>query len=452
MKNKNKKNKNQKNWLLLFLMGSFLLKLFFWSKKYRKLNKIKLNFLEYIRQEEKQYKRYAQHKEGLSRFEKESCSLFKRYFIPCESNHYAPRLLRARNLTIMMVFLVVIKALVIGYFFFVQPGGGSSATLESSKVINLINNERKVKGEGILDPNTELDRAARAKAADMVSKNYFAHYSPDGKRPWDFINHSNYTYSFVGENLAMDFSTLETAHKALMASESHRENILNPRFKDIGIAFVSSTIDGKKTNILVEFFATDRVSLMAKPSAVSIPARHLEPTVAKTQTKIMKEMDRQSSVTVKKSHATSKANDVISKNNSSASIVPLVKKPIEKNTADNIDPPKIDPQISVAGLALDQGNVGSAEANNIGNENPSIIETPRADPESYKSTTGNIDLFLAIIFLMLLGVLAINILIEISIQHKPVIVQTMITAILIIGLIALEFDQFKIVIDKVAVL
>ena len=74
-----------------------------------------------------------------------------------------------------------------------------------------------------------MSASALAKAEDMAINNYFAHYSPNGKKPWDWINRDNYAYLFVGENLAINFTSAEAVHEALMNSPTHRQNILNEK-------------------------------------------------------------------------------------------------------------------------------------------------------------------------------------------------------------------------------
>jgi len=39
----------------------------------------------------------------------------------------------------------------------------------------------------------------------MLQNNYFDHYSPSGKSPWDFIDSTGYYFQYAGENLAMNF-------------------------------------------------------------------------------------------------------------------------------------------------------------------------------------------------------------------------------------------------------
>ncbi|MCK4525186.1 MAG: hypothetical protein KAU07_02005, partial [Candidatus Andersenbacteria bacterium] len=102
----------------------------------------------------------------------------------------------------------------------------------------------------------KLTEAAMEKADDMFEFQYFDHNSPSGSTPWTFIRSAGYDYIYAGENLAIDFVTANGAHKALMESASHRENILNSNYTEIGIAVMEGIFDGNKSIIIVEEFGT----------------------------------------------------------------------------------------------------------------------------------------------------------------------------------------------------
>ena len=131
-----------------------------------------------------------------------------------------------------------------------------SASISAGEMINLTNESRVEAGLPSLLVNEKLTEAAREKADDMFANQYFDHNSPNGLTPWDFIKSAEYDYRYAGENLAIDFVTANGAHKALMESSSHRENILNSNYIEIGIAAVEGIFDGNKSIIIVEEFGT----------------------------------------------------------------------------------------------------------------------------------------------------------------------------------------------------
>jgi len=125
-----------------------------------------------------------------------------------------------------------------------------------TKMIDLTNRSREEKGLPILTVNQKLTDAAEAKAGDMFKFQYFDHNSPSGVTPWDWIKASGYNYHYAGENLAIDFITAESAHKALMASDSHRENILNQNYTEIGVAVKKGIFEKSESIIIVMEFGS----------------------------------------------------------------------------------------------------------------------------------------------------------------------------------------------------
>ncbi len=113
-----------------------------------------------------------------------------------------------------------------------------------SQLFAKVNEERKKLAitELIWDP--ELVPVARSHAKDMWERKYFSHYSPEGKDVGDRLEEYDVKYMYAGENLALA-PTVQTAHTGLMNSEGHRENILEPRFKKIGIGVIDNGVYGK---------------------------------------------------------------------------------------------------------------------------------------------------------------------------------------------------------------
>ncbi|MFA6963960.1 MAG: CAP domain-containing protein [Patescibacteria group bacterium] len=112
-----------------------------------------------------------------------------------------------------------------------------ASDITSQNVLLLVNKERIDRGLIPLRENQNLANAAAAKSTDMINRNYFDHYA-FGLTPWDFILSYDYNYLSAGENLAMDFETSEGVVNAWMKSSSHRANILNPDFQDLGVGVV----------------------------------------------------------------------------------------------------------------------------------------------------------------------------------------------------------------------
>jgi len=120
---------------------------------------------------------------------------------------------------------------------------------------NLVNNERTHMGLTPLIENAKLDIAAHMKVEDMVKKGYFDHISPEGITPWQWITQAGYKYKYAGENLAVGFYDSNDVFQAWFNSPSHKENFLNPNYKEFGTA-VASGFGDNKVNIVVQLFAT----------------------------------------------------------------------------------------------------------------------------------------------------------------------------------------------------
>lgn len=192
---------------------------------------------------------------------------FRHYFIPHDGNNHQPLVLRPTALKVYSALLIGIKLFLTGFLYIAYPTPGHFAELTASKIFSLTNEARVSNGVAALRLNGTLSQAASAKANDMLAKGYFDHTGPDGKKFWQWIKESGYRYTVAGENLAMDFTTAESAHNALMASTSHRNNILKSGYSEIGIAVAQGTMNGRETTVLVQMFGTPPSSAPSTPPA-----------------------------------------------------------------------------------------------------------------------------------------------------------------------------------------
>jgi len=120
----------------------------------------------------------------------------------------------------------------------------SSGNLEQVRdaVLCLHNRERSRRGLPALHDNGRLRAAATRHSDRMVDARFFNHISPGGSTMMDRIRATGYLSSVrgwsVGENLAWGTGRLATAEEITegwMRSSGHRSNILNGRFREIGI-------------------------------------------------------------------------------------------------------------------------------------------------------------------------------------------------------------------------
>lgn len=132
------------------------------------------------------------------------------------------------------------------------------AAVLPSVVVDLTNEERTAVSATPLTRNTKLDEAARSKARHMAENNYFAHYSPDGVSPWYWFDKVEYQYQYAGENLAVHFTDSEAVVSAWLNSPSHKENIINSAFTEIGVGTARGKYQGYDTVFVVQMFGTPR--------------------------------------------------------------------------------------------------------------------------------------------------------------------------------------------------
>jgi uncharacterized protein YkwD len=122
-----------------------------------------------------------------------------------------------------------------------HPSQLSQANVKQTTLC-LLNRQRHLHGRRALKANRRLARAARRHARDMVERNYFSHTTPTGIDFVDRIMRQDYVNPgqgwTLGENLAWgsyQLATPKSIVRSWMNSPGHRANILNPRFREIGI-------------------------------------------------------------------------------------------------------------------------------------------------------------------------------------------------------------------------
>ncbi|MDP2933287.1 MAG: CAP domain-containing protein [bacterium] len=137
-----------------------------------------------------------------------------------------------------------------------------SRTIDAKTIILATNQARALTGLSELAESKELDTAALEKAQDMQIQRYFAHQSPEGTSPWYWIEKNDYTFAIAGENLAINYNNVQELMTAWLESPSHRENILNPKFLDLGVGVRQFSIGSKNYTVIVQMFgAPPRMAL-----------------------------------------------------------------------------------------------------------------------------------------------------------------------------------------------
>lgn len=136
--------------------------------------------------------------------------------------------------------------LVVGTFALslIQPIQNSSVLAYSTNVtvsglLQSTNTQRTQNGATGLQVNSALNAAAQAKANDMIARNYWSHTTPDGQQPWIFMDGAGYKYQKAGENLAYGFATSSDTVTGWMNSQTHKDNMLDTAFSEVGFGFAN---------------------------------------------------------------------------------------------------------------------------------------------------------------------------------------------------------------------
>ncbi len=171
-----------------------------------------------------------------------------------------------------MLAVFLLEALLLFQIFVVFTKTNFLASVLPNVLVDLTNADRQEQSLGALKVNPLLEQAAKEKAQDMASKGYFSHTAPDGKTPWYWLDQVGYNYTSAGENLAVNFFDSTDIDSAWMNSTSHRANILNNKFTEIGIATANGTYQGKDTIFVVQFFGKPAIAAIPVPATTAAPA------------------------------------------------------------------------------------------------------------------------------------------------------------------------------------
>jgi uncharacterized protein YkwD len=146
----------------------------------------------------------------------------------------------------------------------------ASPTAEEQQLLDLVNKERLKNGMAALRTDPKLLQMARDYGHEMAKNEFFGHISPVSGNLFNRFSKSDVRkdWQLAGENLAIS-ATVENAHTGLMGSPKHRENLLDPRYTDVGIGVVK----GPTGKMVVQEFAAYPPEM--QPAAVLQTANEL---------------------------------------------------------------------------------------------------------------------------------------------------------------------------------
>ena len=115
----------------------------------------------------------------------------------------------------------------------------------------------------VMNPN--LTSAALTHSQAMATYDEFDHRGHDGSSPAVRVERAGYGgYSIVGENIAAGPMTPSEVAQGWLASSAHCENIMDPRFSEIGIAFAVNSASSELVYWTEDFAAPRRARLAGK--------------------------------------------------------------------------------------------------------------------------------------------------------------------------------------------
>lgn len=200
-------------------------------------------------------------------------SWFTRFFIPHRDNEYKPRVLERAAVFGMLLMVLLSFAITNIQSFLWMTSEYLVSTILPAVIVTNTNDERADAALPPLLRSETLDAAAALKAKDMAAQEYFAHYSPTGVSPWHWFDEAGYVYVHAGENLAVHFTDSDEVVEAWMDSPTHRANIMNGNYQEIGIGTARGEYQGFPTVFVVQLFGTRQaVAVASSPQVVAIEA------------------------------------------------------------------------------------------------------------------------------------------------------------------------------------
>lgn len=193
----------------------------------------------------------------------------KSLIFPSVSNNYKSRFLQSNVLLSCVILLLALK-IALTLVSVNLPQNLFFADVTKLALESFVNQTRHSLGLKALTENEKLNQAAKLKAEDMVQYQYFNHTSPAGVTPWSWFLKAGYNYKYAGENLAIGFYESEEVYNAWLNSPSHKANILNPNYTEVGTAVLSG-FDGGNTIIVVQEFGSRLPSKTPSSAAAAKP-------------------------------------------------------------------------------------------------------------------------------------------------------------------------------------
>jgi uncharacterized protein YkwD len=185
----------------------------------------------------------------------------KDYFIPNKDNDYKPHALDPKRLAFYAFFAILAKSIVIITAIALPITAWLTPDIlqeQSRKIVALTNEIRSDLDINKLNDSDLLNEAAYKKAEDMFNGQYFSHVGPDDRGLTDWLKVVDYDYKMAGENLAMGFASAEDVVNGWIRSRTHYANIIDPGYREIGVAMLSGVYNNRDSTLVAQYFGLKR--------------------------------------------------------------------------------------------------------------------------------------------------------------------------------------------------
>jgi hypothetical protein len=187
----------------------------------------------------------------------------KKTILPTLDNSHRPQIFHEHSLLTILVLSQLLLLISFTFYSVLRETQFGNRILISD-IISLTNKERIKRNLNPLTENQQLMDAAHVKGDDMISKRYFAHFSPNGTTPWNLLESKGYLFKTAGENLAINFTNSKDTVNAWMQSPKHRANILNTTYTDTGVAIVPDIYRDESSLLVVQMFGSQDIPVSNK--------------------------------------------------------------------------------------------------------------------------------------------------------------------------------------------
>lgn len=114
------------------------------------------------------------------------------------------------------------------------------AQVNARRVAGAVCGAVRMPAVGSLVWNTQLQHAATVHAVNMAATSAYSHTGSNGLTFHQRATAAGYAYSFLGENIDAQRTSVQAAINSWMGSPHHCENIMRTQFRDIGVGCASN--------------------------------------------------------------------------------------------------------------------------------------------------------------------------------------------------------------------